>query len=122
MAQINVPIAGRTYRIACNDGEEDHLRGLAARLDAKIDELRGAFGEIGDNRITVMAAITMTDLLSEAERRVSTLETEIERLRDVEARYDTQAGALADAIAEALDDTSARIERITQGLNNPGRE
>ena len=74
MAQVNVLIAGRTYRMACADGEEDHLKGLAARLDGKIVELRGSFGEIGDGRITVMAAITMADDLSEAERRIAALE------------------------------------------------
>ncbi len=73
MAQVSVLIAGRTYRMACADGEEDHLKGLAARLDGKIIELRGSFGEIGDSRITVMAAITIADDLSEAERRIAAL-------------------------------------------------
>src|SRR5690348_9468646 len=66
MAHVNVSIAGRTYRMACGDGEEQHLVDLAARLDRKIDELRGSFGEIGDNRITVMAALTIADQLAEA--------------------------------------------------------
>ncbi len=122
MAQVNVPIAGRTYRIACNDGEEEHLRGLASRLDGKIEELRGVFGEIGDARITVMAAITMTDELSEAERRIAALENEIELLRGGQARYDAQAAAMADAVAETLDAAAARVERIAQGLNNPAKE
>ncbi len=122
MAQVNVLIAGRTYRIACNDGEEDHLRGLAARLDGKIEELRVSFGEIGDTRITVMAAITMTDLLSEAERRVDSLEREIEHLRSGQARYDAEAAAMSEAVAEALDEAAGRIERIAQGLNAQGRE
>ena len=74
MAQVNVEIAGRTYRMACNDGEEEHLRTLAARFDGKIHMLRGTFGEIGDSRITVMAALTIADQLREAERRVGELE------------------------------------------------
>ena len=76
MAQVNVRIAGRIYRMACGDGEEGHLTGLAARLDDKIVELRGAFGEIGDGRITVMAALTIADQLAEAERRIAALEAE----------------------------------------------
>ncbi len=81
MAQINVLIAGRTYRMACSDGEEDHLKGLAARLDQKITELKGSFGEIGDSRITVMAAITFADQLSEAERRIAALQAELDDLQ-----------------------------------------
>ena len=77
MAQVTVTIAGRTYRMACGDGEEEHLAGLAAGLDAKIDEMRRAFGEIGDMRLHVMAAITIADELSETKRRIGTLEEEV---------------------------------------------
>ena len=61
MSQVSVTIAGKTYRIACGDGEEEHLKGLAASLDSKIEEMRVTFGEIGDMRLHVMAAITMAD-------------------------------------------------------------
>ncbi len=73
MPQVMVTIAGRLYRMACGDGEEDHLQQLAHRLDGKISNLRKDFGEIGDQRITVMAALTMADELSEAERRIRAL-------------------------------------------------
>ena len=122
MAQVNVLIAGRSYRMACNDGEEAHLKGLAARLDAKIDELRGAFGEIGDGRITVMAAITMADQLSEAERRITALEAELDRLRGDQAGHEARTAALAESLADALGKTAARIDRIAQGLNATARE
>jgi len=36
MAQVNVTISGRTYRMACDDGEEDHLAQLAERLNRSI--------------------------------------------------------------------------------------
>ena len=65
MSQVTVTIAGSTYRIACDDGEEQHLEGLARLLDAKIEEMRAAFGEIGDMRLHVMAAITIADELAE---------------------------------------------------------
>ena len=122
MTQINVVIAGRTYRMACADGEEDHLRGLATRLDGKITELRGSFGEIGDSRITVMAAITMTDDLAEAERRIATLEAEVDGLRGERAGHDAKTAALAETLADALGDAATRIDRIAQGLNAAARE
>ena len=58
MAHVTVSIAGRVYRMACGEGEEAHIEGLARAVDAKIDGLRISFGEIGDQRITVMAALT----------------------------------------------------------------
>ena len=122
MAQVSVLIAGRTYRMACADGEEDHLKGLAARLDGKIIELRGSFGEIGDSRITVMAAITIADDLSEAERRIAALEAELDDLRGERAGRDAWTAALADTVAHALGETAGRIDRIAQGLNSAARD
>ncbi len=117
MAQVNVRIAGRMYRMACGDGEEEHLKGLAARLDGKIDELRGTFGEIGDSRITVMAALTIADQLNEAERRVASLESEIDRLRGQQAGHDAETAALAEALAGAIGDAAVRIDRVAHAIN-----
>ena len=50
------------------DGEEEHLKGLAASLDAKIEEMRVTFGEIGDMRLHVMAAITMADEMHDLQK------------------------------------------------------
>ena len=66
MAQVSVTIDGRKYRLACNEGEEARLEQLADMIDAKILELRQTFGEIGDQRLVVMAALTIADNLAEA--------------------------------------------------------
>ena len=66
MAQVNVTINGRQFRMACEDGQEGHLIELARDLDMRISGLRGKFGEIGDTRLTVMAALTVADELAEA--------------------------------------------------------
>ena len=68
MSQVNATIAGRQFRLACEDGQEDHLQALAKDLDTRIEELRKKFGEIGDTRLTVMAALMVSDELSEAAR------------------------------------------------------
>src|SRR4028119_688852 len=78
-----VTIAGKTYRIACAEGEERHLEGLAASYDAKIREMRGAFGEIGDMRLHVMAAITLEDEMHEMRKRMAAMEAELADLRRV---------------------------------------
>ena len=65
MPQVNVTINGRQFRMACEDGQEDHLTRLARELDARIEMLRAKFGEIGDTRLTVMAALTVADELGE---------------------------------------------------------
>ncbi len=51
MAHVNVTINGRQFRMACEDGEEDHLVQLASDFDKRVSELREKFGEVGDTRL-----------------------------------------------------------------------
>ena len=119
MSQVTVTIAGKTYRMACDDGQEEHLYGLASRLDAILNEIRGVFGEIGDQRLTVMASLTIADELQDAERRIRGFEEEIEVLREGRVAASDRARATQSAIANALNAASDRIERMTQELNKP---
>ena len=66
MSQVSVTIDGRKYRLACNEGEEARLESLAGTIDEKIGEMRKTFGEIGDQRLVIMAALTLADSLAEA--------------------------------------------------------
>src|SRR5271156_6910963 len=77
MAQVSVSINGRQFRMACEDGQEAHLMSLARELDGRIEGLRAKFGEIGDTRLTVMAALTIADELGEMGTRVNRLEEEL---------------------------------------------
>lgn len=116
MPQVNVTISGRTYRMACGDGEEGHLENLAAAFDAKIAELRGAFGEIGDMRLHVMAAITLADELAELRRRAASLEGEVARLSAEVSAADSRSSELEALAAEAVTRTAERIERLARGI------
>ncbi len=77
MSHINVTINGRQYRMACEEGQEVRLLKLAETLETRIQSLRGKFGEIGDARLTVMAALTVCDELVDTTNRVRTLEQEL---------------------------------------------
>ncbi len=122
MAQVNVTINGRAYRMACDDGEEERLMGLGRRLDETIDQLRSSFGEIGDQRLTVMAGVMMTDMLSEAEKRIKALEGELAGLRESrEAVLDRSAQSESE-LASRVDEAAARIEALAQALNKSVRE
>jgi cell division protein ZapA len=117
MSQVNTTIAGRQFRLACEDGQEDHLQKLAEELDERIAGLRGKFGEIGDTRLTVMAALTLADELSEANRRVRRLEEETAALQDARVIASDRAKAASDAVIKAFNSAAERIEGITKKLN-----
>ena len=83
MSHINVTINGRQYRMACEEGQEVRLLKLAETLESRVTELRGKFGEIGDARLTVMAALTVCDELLDANSRLHTMEQELESARNM---------------------------------------
>lgn len=117
MAQVTVTIAGRVYRMACGEGEEAHLENLARAVDAKIGDLRGTFGEIGDQRIIVMAALTFADDLSEARRRIAELEADAINLRSDHENFQDRGESWSRGIAEALGSVASRIEKVAQDIN-----
>ncbi len=121
MATVGVTIAGRTYRMACGEGEEGHLQELARHVDATLASLRKGFGEIGDNRLVIMTAITIADELSEARRRVAELEAKVADASASRSEGEAMRDALATDIAGSLDAASERLERIAQRLNEGGK-
>ena len=117
MAQVSVTINGRQFRMTCEDGQEEHLEKLASELDSRIGGLRAKFGEIGDTRLTVMAAITVADELAEAGARVKRLEEELAALQDARVTTSDRNKAAQASIAAALSAAAERIEGITKKLN-----
>jgi cell division protein ZapA len=117
MSHVNVTINGRQYRMACEEGQEARLLQLAADLDSRVNGLRGKFGEIGDARLTVMAALTVSDELIDANQQINALQEELNALRDVRSVATDRARATQSAVAAALHAAAERIEKTTQVLN-----
>ncbi len=117
MAQITVTINGKSFRMACDDGEEERLMGLAARFDGWINDLRGAFGEIGDQRLTVMAGIMAADQLSELERKVARLEEQLADAKKQQVAALDNMSQNEEELSRAVNTAAARIERLADGLS-----
>src|SRR5450631_3806831 len=98
MNHINVTINGRQYRMACEEGQEVQLLRLAESLESRIATLRGKFGEIGDARLIVMAALTVCDELLDAGQRIRGLEQELAALRNVRTVAAERARATQNAV------------------------
>jgi cell division protein ZapA len=117
MSHVNATIAGRQFRLGCEDGQEEHLQKLAQDIDQRVIDLRAKFGEIGDTRLTVMAALTLADELTESERKLRALEEEIAALKDARAAANDRAKEATEAVVGAFNSASERIEGITKRLN-----
>ena len=120
MPQIQVMIDNKSYRMACDEGQEEHLAMLAQRFDKYIGHLRGAFGEIGDQRLTVMAGIMVIDELTEVQKRIKGLETEIETLRKTRDEALVKADKNDAALTGALASLAERMEAVAGKLAKTG--
>lgn len=109
MPQVSVSINGKIYRMACDEGEQERLIGLAEKFESYVDTLKSSFGEIGDQRLTVMAAIMVVDELTEAKRQIKGIEAEITSLRESRNAVVERYEANTERLAERLDNAAQRI-------------
>ena len=116
MPQVVVTIDEKTYRIACGEGEEAHLTMLATEVDRRVSELKAGFGQIGDLRLTVMAAIMAADELHEAHRRITELEGRLDESSALSGASEEVRQQERAAVAGILDETAASLERIAARL------
>ena len=79
--------------------------------------MRGSFGEIGDQRITVMAALTFADELSEANRRIAELEVDVLNARNSGDHVKADSDASHRSLTAALGQVASRIEALAHGMN-----
>jgi cell division protein ZapA len=112
MASVNVTINGRSYQIACDDGQEAHLKRLGNYIDKRIAELVASVGQIGDARLLVMASLLIADEMSDAYSRLEAAEGQ---KADGPARKAREQEALASSLNAIAD----RIDRIADSLERP---
>jgi len=116
--EVNVEINGRKYRMACEEGQQKHLIGLAERFNTQVEALKGAVGEIGDNRLTVMAGIAVVDELAEAERRIKELEQEVLVLTRAGQEVAAEIETLESKFAEKLNNAAQTLESVAGLLDD----
>lgn len=122
MAAVIVNIAGRTYRMSCEDGEEPRLEQLARYVEGKILAMKEGFGEIGEQRIVVMAALAIADEATDARGKAQAMEMDVAALRaELDAARKATA-ALEERMANALEEAARRLERLNADLCAPPAE
>jgi cell division protein ZapA len=116
MPLVNIMVNARAYAVACDDGEEDHLRDLASHIDGKVKELLEKVGQVGDARLILMAALLITDeyfdaaaLLAKRTKELDELAAAGEGTRETVARGEAVAAAALEAAAKRIEDIAARL-------------
>ncbi len=103
MPQVEVSINNRAYRIACDEGQDEHLTRLAEYVDKRVQELVSAVGQVGDARLLVMASLLIADELSET-------------FASLQDKVGAETAETEAEIAKATEEIAERIERIAAKL------
>jgi cell division protein ZapA len=119
MAAVIVNIAGRTYRLSCDDGEEPRLEQLARYVEGKIYSMRDSFKEVGEPRLVVMAALAIADEAEDARNKVETTTRELLTLKsELDAAREAIA-AMEAKVTSAVEDAARRLENLGSDLQKP---
>ncbi|MCB9959138.1 MAG: cell division protein ZapA [Rhodospirillaceae bacterium] len=112
MARVDVTVGGRTYPVACDDGQEDRVRGIAQYVDERLADLRAGVGNASETHLLVLTCIVLGDELFES------------RLAQAAAANGTGPGtgtgigggddpAVAEALAALADEVEALVARVS---------
>jgi cell division protein ZapA len=113
---VNVMVNGRAYTLACDDGEEDHLKELAGLVDEKVRELLGSVGQVGDQRLLLMASLLMADELHEAGVRLEEATNELAALQRAHSDQNDELDKSRVVAADALEAATRRLQDVAEKL------
>lgn len=132
MPEIEVEIGGRTFEVACQEGEEHYLKFAAKMLDEEASVLTSQIGRIPEARMLLMAGLMladktagMQDKLREAEDKLMEKDAELDQLRNAQAEPKrVEVPVLPDEVTDALAELAARAEALADQVDGAsgGRE
>ena len=116
MPLVNIMVNGRAYTIACDDGEEEHLKELAGHVDEKAREVLSAVGQVGDARMMLMAALLIADehhdltaRLGDSAKAVTSSSEEKQSLHLKAEQFEAASADVLESAAKKLEDIAARL-------------
>ena len=117
MSEVTITVNRRPYRLACEDGQEEHLKAVAARVDTRVGELVKKFGQIGDQQLLVMLGLLLADEAAELRRRLDQQEHLSAEHATAYAAADAAAASILDTVAERVEALAATVERAAQEIS-----
>lgn len=116
MPLVNVMVNNRAYTIACDEGEEEHLKELAQHVDEKAREVLASVGQVGDARMLLMAALLIADehhdvaaKLAAGTQAATASSGEKQNLHLRAEQAESDAADALESAAKRLEDIAARL-------------
>ncbi|MGB0085544.1 MAG: cell division protein ZapA [Rhodomicrobiaceae bacterium] len=122
MAQVTVSVNGRKYRMSCGDGAEQRVSELAGYIDGIVQDIKGGFRQVQDDRLFLMAAIIIADQLSDVREELQKTLVQICNLRSFQAADSNASYIPSRDVARIVDASSARLQALEARLTPTGTE
>ena len=116
MGEVSVTLNGRNYRLECTEGEEAHLIELAGYIGGHVEEMRRRFGQVGDDRLILMASLLVTDELWELRREIENLRTQLADSRRDKSVSDENAKTIEAQLSAKIAEAAGRLEGLNARL------
>ena len=114
MGQVSVTLNGRTCRLECGEGEEAHLIELAEYLGTHVDVVKRKFGQVGDDRLILMASLQVMDELWELRRQMQEMKTAMAEARRDRSVADESTKSRQTDLAARVSAVADRLEMLNE--------
>ncbi|MBS1301640.1 cell division protein ZapA [Loktanella sp. SALINAS62] len=123
MPQVEITIGGRSFEVACQDGEEHFLRTASALLDEEAQHLSNQIGRMPEARMLLMSGLMLADRtagiaerLQEAERALAHVQAQ---LSDMQSRPPerVEVPVIPAEVTDSLAEIAARAESLADDLD-----
>ena len=114
MGHVTVSVNGRKYRMSCEDGAEQRVIDLATYVDGVVQEIKGGFRQVQEERLYLMAAIMIADQLTDVRGELQKTLAQICNLRSFQAADSTASYIPSRDVARIVDASSARLQALEQ--------
>ncbi|MET0869817.1 MAG: cell division protein ZapA [Methyloceanibacter sp.] len=121
MGQVTVVLNGRTYRLECGEGEESHLIALAEYLGTHVEDMKRKFGQVGDDRLILMASLLVTDELWELRREMEALKASLATARRDRSVADESAKSAKADLAGRIEAVADRLENLNERFGSEAK-
>jgi cell division protein ZapA len=82
MANVNIKFNGKDFLLSCEDGQEEHLEELSLHLNNRFDNLKKSLGNIGENKLLLIASISVMDEYFETRKKIEEQKNQINKITD----------------------------------------
>ncbi|MDA7695500.1 cell division protein ZapA [Candidatus Pelagibacter sp.] len=80
MANVNIKFNGKEFLLSCDDGQEEHLEELLTHINQKFSNLKNDLGNIGENKLLLIASVQIMDEYFETKKKVEQKKIELKNL------------------------------------------